>query len=122
MSLSVRPLISNVIDRADGWIFEDNGACRTTRWVWATATPTTGAGGLATTDVQAAADATELVKALATRILPDLKSSPLFIVGQAYGGKLAAMIGASLAKPIRAGDIDLTLGGNSVIMKDPPTN
>lgn len=122
MSLSVRPLISNVIDRADGWIFDNNGACRTTRWVWATATPTTGAGGLATTDVQAAADATELVKALATRILPDLKSSPLFIVGQAYGGKLAAMIGASLAKPIRAGDIDLTLGGNSVIMKDPPTN
>nr|AAP04190.1 putative serine carboxypeptidase [Oryza sativa Japonica Group]ABF96387.1 serine carboxypeptidase S10 family protein, putative [Oryza sativa Japonica Group] len=87
------------------------GISRTTRWVWATATPTTGAGGLATTDVQAAADATELVKALATRILPDLKSSPLFIVGQAYGGKLAAMIGASLAKPIRAGDIDLTLGG-----------
>uniref|UniRef100_A0A0D9Z8F2 Carboxypeptidase n=1 Tax=Oryza glumipatula TaxID=40148 RepID=A0A0D9Z8F2_9ORYZ len=67
--------------------------------------------GLATTDVQAAADATELDKALATRILPDLKSSPLFIVGQAYGGKLAAMIGASLAKAIRAGDINLTLGG-----------
>jgi serine carboxypeptidase 1 len=68
--------------------------------------------GLATTDVQAVADATELVKALATRILPDLNSSPLFIVGQAYGGKLAAMIGASLAKAIRAGDINLTLGGN----------
>ncbi|XP_037419584.1 serine carboxypeptidase-like 51 isoform X1 [Triticum dicoccoides] len=65
---------------------------------------------LATTDVQVAADATELLKAL-TKEIPTLHSSPLFLVGESYGGKLAAKIGISVAKAIHAGALKLTLGG-----------
>ncbi|KAI4994801.1 hypothetical protein ZWY2020_034704 [Hordeum vulgare] len=65
---------------------------------------------LATTDMQVAADATELLKAL-TKEIPTLHSSPLFLVGESYGGKLAAKIGISVAKAIHAGTLELTLGG-----------
>uniref|UniRef100_A0A453IX09 Carboxypeptidase n=1 Tax=Aegilops tauschii subsp. strangulata TaxID=200361 RepID=A0A453IX09_AEGTS len=65
---------------------------------------------LATTDVQVAADATELLKAL-TKEIPTLHSSPLFLVGESYGGKLAAKIGISVARAIHAGALKLTLGG-----------
>ncbi|VAH87080.1 serine carboxypeptidase-like 51 isoform X2 [Triticum aestivum] len=65
---------------------------------------------LATTDVQVASDATELLKAL-TKEIPTLHSSPLFLVGESYGGKLAAKIGISVAKAIHAGALKLTLGG-----------
>uniref|UniRef100_A0A0E0GNM7 Carboxypeptidase n=1 Tax=Oryza nivara TaxID=4536 RepID=A0A0E0GNM7_ORYNI len=50
------------------------------------------------------------IKALPDEI-PALKRSPLYHVGESYGGKLAAMIGVSLTKSIHAGDLDLTLGG-----------
>uniref|UniRef100_A0A0D9Z8F3 Carboxypeptidase n=1 Tax=Oryza glumipatula TaxID=40148 RepID=A0A0D9Z8F3_9ORYZ len=50
------------------------------------------------------------IKALPDEI-PALKRSPLYLVGESYGGKLAAMIGVSLTKSIHAGDLDLTLGG-----------
>uniref|UniRef100_A0A0D9VUU8 Carboxypeptidase n=1 Tax=Leersia perrieri TaxID=77586 RepID=A0A0D9VUU8_9ORYZ len=65
---------------------------------------------LVTTDWQAATDATELVKALAKEI-PNLQSSPLFLVAESYGGKYAATLGVSLARAIRAGELKLTLGG-----------
>ncbi|CAL5042541.1 unnamed protein product [Urochloa decumbens] len=64
---------------------------------------------LAKTDLQAAKDMTDLIKELAKEI-PTLQSSPLFLVGESYGGKLAAKIGVSLARAIRAGTLNLTLG------------
>jgi serine carboxypeptidase 1 len=66
--------------------------------------------GLATTDLQVAADATELLKVL-TKEVPTLQSSPLYLVGESYGGKLATMIGVSVARAIQAGTLKLTLGG-----------
>ncbi|KAL5219603.1 hypothetical protein ABZP36_020287 [Zizania latifolia] len=70
---------------------------------------------LVTTDLQAAADGTKLLKALAKEI-PALQQegSPLFLVGESYGGKLAAMIGLSAARAIHAGQLKLTLGGKAV--------
>ncbi|CAM0871566.1 unnamed protein product [Alopecurus aequalis] len=65
---------------------------------------------LATTDSQVVADATELLKTLTIEI-PTLQSSPLFLVGESYGGKLAAMIGVSVTRAIHAGILKLTLGG-----------
>ena len=65
---------------------------------------------LVTTDWQAATDATTLLKALAKEV-PTLKSSPLFLVGESYGGKYAATLGVSVARAIHAGDLKLTLGG-----------
>ncbi|KAK3143210.1 hypothetical protein QOZ80_4BG0360000 [Eleusine coracana subsp. coracana] len=65
---------------------------------------------VATTDSQAAMDVTEVLKVLA-RELPTLQDSPLFLVGESYGGKLAAMIGNSVLRAIHAGTLKLTLGG-----------
>lgn len=69
---------------------------------------------LAKTDSQAAADVTELLKALVKEI-PTLQSSLLFLVGESYGGKLAALIGVSVARAIRAGTLNLELGGKVVV-------
>ncbi|RCV29643.1 hypothetical protein SETIT_6G028600v2 [Setaria italica] len=65
---------------------------------------------LAKTDLQAAKDLAELLKELAKEI-PTLQSSPLFLVGESYGGKLAAKTGVLVARAIRAGTLELTLGG-----------
>ncbi|XP_066372292.1 serine carboxypeptidase-like 51 [Miscanthus floridulus] len=65
---------------------------------------------LVKTDLEAAADLTELLKAL-VKELPTLQSSPLFLVGESYDGKLAAMTGVSVARAIRAGTLKITLGG-----------
>jgi carboxypeptidase C (cathepsin A) len=65
---------------------------------------------LARTDSEVVADASALLKALAVAI-PTLQSSPLFLVGESYGGKLAAMIGVDIARSIHAGSLKLTLGG-----------
>ena len=65
---------------------------------------------LVTTDWQQAADATTLLKAL-VREVPTLQSSPLFLVAESYGGKYAATLGASVARAVRAGELNLTLGG-----------
>ncbi|TVU08734.1 hypothetical protein EJB05_42146 [Eragrostis curvula] len=65
---------------------------------------------LAKTDLQVAMDVTELIKALVNE-LPTLQSSPLHLVGESYGGKFAAMIGVNIARSIRAGSLNLTLGG-----------
>jgi serine carboxypeptidase 1 len=66
---------------------------------------------LVKTDWEAAADATALVKSLATQVPALQQGSPLFLVAESYGGKYAATLGVSLAKAIRAGELNLTLGG-----------
>ncbi|WVZ57184.1 hypothetical protein U9M48_007602 [Paspalum notatum var. saurae] len=65
---------------------------------------------LVTTDWQQAADATALLKALVDEV-PTLRSSPLFLVAESYGGKYAATLGASVARAVRAGELKITLGG-----------
>ncbi|PAN49319.1 hypothetical protein PAHAL_9G440700 [Panicum hallii] len=63
-----------------------------------------------TTDWQQAADATTLLKAL-VREVPALQGSPLFLVAESYGGKYAATLGVSVARAVRAGELNITLGG-----------
>jgi serine carboxypeptidase 1 len=65
---------------------------------------------LARTDSEVVSDATKLLKALTVEI-PTLQSSPLFLVGESYGGKFATMIGVSVARAIHSGTLKLTLGG-----------
>ncbi|RLN42387.1 serine carboxypeptidase-like 51 [Panicum miliaceum] len=63
-----------------------------------------------TTDWQQAADATTLLKAL-VREVPALQGSPLFLVAESYGGKYAATLGVSVARAVRAGELNITLAG-----------
>ncbi|CAL4939775.1 unnamed protein product [Urochloa decumbens] len=65
---------------------------------------------LVTTDWQQAVDATTLLKALVKEV-PTLQSSPLFLVAESYGGKYAATLGASVARAVRAGELNVTLAG-----------
>ncbi|CAL5042546.1 unnamed protein product [Urochloa decumbens] len=65
---------------------------------------------LAKTDSQAAQDLMDLLKALSEEIMT-LQTSPLFLVGESYGGKFAALAGVSMARALRAGALKLTLGG-----------
>jgi serine carboxypeptidase 1 len=55
-------------------------------------------------------DVIELIKTLVMEI-PTLQGSPLYLVGESYGGKLAAMIGAAVARSIHAGSLNINLGG-----------
>ncbi|NP_001146700.1 Serine carboxypeptidase-like 51-like precursor [Zea mays] len=66
-----------------------------------------------TSDWQQAADMTTVVRALAKEV-PTLASSPLFLVAESYGGKYAATLGASIARAVRAGELNVTLGGVAV--------
>ncbi|XP_066387828.1 serine carboxypeptidase-like 51 [Miscanthus floridulus] len=65
---------------------------------------------LVTTDWQQAADMTTVLKALVKEV-PTLQSSPLFLVAESYGGKYAATLGVSVARAVRAGKLNITLGG-----------
>ncbi|WVZ83214.1 hypothetical protein U9M48_030384 [Paspalum notatum var. saurae] len=66
---------------------------------------------LAKSDDQAVLDLMGVVKAL-VRELPSLESSPLYLVGESYGGKFAVKLAVSLVKDIKDGNIsNLTLGG-----------
>lgn len=66
---------------------------------------------LVKTDSQAVADLVGVIKVLLKK-LPTLRSSPFFLVGESYGGKIAAMLGVSLLRAIHNGTItNLTLGG-----------
>jgi serine carboxypeptidase 1 len=65
---------------------------------------------LVTTDLEAAADMITLLKALVKEV-KTLESSPLFLVGESYGGKYAATLGVSIVRAVHAGDLKLTLGG-----------
>lgn len=71
-------------------------------------------GLLVTTDWQAAADMMTLLKALVEEV-PTLRSSPLFLVGESYGGKYAATLGVSVARAINAAEINLTLRGIQIL-------
>ncbi|WVZ57186.1 hypothetical protein U9M48_007603 [Paspalum notatum var. saurae] len=62
-----------------------------------------------TSDWEQAADATTLLKALVDEV-PTLRSSPLFLVAESYGGKYAATLGVSVARAARAGELNVTLG------------
>lgn len=66
-----------------------------------------------TSDWQQAADMTTVIRALAKEV-PTLASSPLFLVAESYGGKYAATLGASIARAVRAGELNVTLGGVAV--------
>ena len=66
---------------------------------------------LVTTDLQAAADATTLLRALAGELPTLQQGSPLFLVAESYGGKYAATLGVSLARAVRAGNLKLNLAG-----------
>lgn len=67
---------------------------------------------LAKTDAQTVLDLVGVIKVLLKK-LPTLQSSPFYLVGESYGGKIAAMVGVSLSRAIRNGTItNLTLGGN----------
>ncbi|CAO2041725.1 unnamed protein product [Urochloa humidicola] len=69
------------------------------------------ASALAKTDSQVATDLVGVIKVL-LKELPTLRRSPLFLVGESYGGKIAAIVGVSLLRAIRNGTIvNLTLGG-----------
>jgi serine carboxypeptidase 1 len=60
---------------------------------------------------EAVADLTKLLKALVMD-LPTLQSSPLFLIGESYSGKLATMTGVCMARAIYAGTLKITLGGS----------
>lgn len=67
---------------------------------------------LVKTDSQAVADLVGVIKVLLKK-LPSLRSGPFFLVGESYGGKMAAMVGVQLSRAIRNGTItNLMLGGN----------
>ncbi|KAF8647652.1 hypothetical protein HU200_065289 [Digitaria exilis] len=66
---------------------------------------------LVKTDSQAVADLVGVIKVLLKK-LPTLRSGPFFLVGESYGGKMAAMVGVQLSRAIRNGTItNLMLGG-----------
>ncbi|OEL38781.1 Serine carboxypeptidase-like 51 [Dichanthelium oligosanthes] len=66
---------------------------------------------LVTTDSQAVKDLSVILEALLKDEIPTLGNGPLYIVGESYGGKLAAMLGVSVAKAIRMGTLNINLGG-----------
>ncbi|EER92172.1 hypothetical protein BDA96_01G372100 [Sorghum bicolor] len=65
---------------------------------------------LVTSDWQQAEDMTTVVRALVKEV-PTLATSPLFLVAESYGGKYAATLGVSVARAVRAGELNITLGG-----------
>ncbi|RWR93841.1 serine carboxypeptidase-like protein 51 [Cinnamomum micranthum f. kanehirae] len=62
------------------------------------------------TDEEAATDLTTLLKEIFNKD-KRLQTSPLFIVGESYGGKFAVTLGVSVLKAIRNRELKLTLGG-----------
>jgi serine carboxypeptidase 1 len=68
-------------------------------------------GLLVTTDWQAATDATTLLKVLAKELPTLQQGSPLYLVAESYGGKYAAMLGVSVARAVRAGNLKIKLAG-----------
>jgi len=68
---------------------------------------------LAKTDAQVASDMFGVIKLL-LKELASLPSSPLYLVGESYGGKTAAMVGVLLARAIQDRTIDITLGGKHI--------
>ncbi|KAI3989769.1 hypothetical protein MKX01_040739 [Papaver californicum] len=65
---------------------------------------------LVTTDSEAATDLTTLLKELFNKN-ETLQKSPLYIVAESYGGKLAVTLGLSALKATKAYELKLKLGG-----------
>ncbi|KAK8944385.1 Serine carboxypeptidase-like 51 [Platanthera zijinensis] len=65
---------------------------------------------LVKTDEESATDLTTLLKKLYNGN-GRLQKSPLFVVAESYGGKFAVTLGLSVIKAIKAGELNLTLGG-----------
>ncbi|KAI3748214.1 hypothetical protein L6452_11157 [Arctium lappa] len=65
---------------------------------------------LVNTDDEAARDLTRLLIAIFNRN-KTLQKSPLYIVAESYGGKYAVTLGLSALKAIKAGKLNLILGG-----------
>uniref|UniRef100_A0A2P2KR37 Carboxypeptidase n=1 Tax=Rhizophora mucronata TaxID=61149 RepID=A0A2P2KR37_RHIMU len=62
------------------------------------------------TDNEAATDLTTLLEEIFNRN-ESLQKSPLYIVGESYGGKFAVTLGLSALKAIEAGKLKVKLGG-----------
>ncbi|KAF8039525.1 hypothetical protein BT93_B1903 [Corymbia citriodora subsp. variegata] len=62
------------------------------------------------TDEEAATDLTTLLRKIFNRN-QSLQNSPLYIVGESYGGKYAVTLALSILKAIEAGKLKLKLGG-----------
>ncbi|KAI3921254.1 hypothetical protein MKW92_022816 [Papaver armeniacum] len=62
------------------------------------------------TDEEAAADLTTLLRKLFNKN-KQLQKSPLYVVGESYGGKFAVTLGLSVVKTIKAGHLKLKFGG-----------
>lgn len=70
------------------------------------------ASALVRSDEDAVADLFAVLKSLVARNISSVQPhSPLYIVGESYGGKLAAILGLALKRSILAGTLNLTLGG-----------
>ncbi|GFP93534.1 serine carboxypeptidase-like 51 [Phtheirospermum japonicum] len=65
---------------------------------------------LVKTDKEAAADLTKLLIEVFNRNV-SLQKSPLYIVGESYGGKYAVTLGLAALRAIEAGKLKLKLGG-----------
>ncbi|KAI3880106.1 hypothetical protein MKX03_003927 [Papaver bracteatum] len=62
------------------------------------------------TDEAAAADLTTLLRKLFNKN-EQFQKSPLYVVGESYGGKFAVAVGLSVVKAIKTGRLKLKLGG-----------
>ncbi|RZC90887.1 hypothetical protein C5167_028725 [Papaver somniferum] len=62
------------------------------------------------TDEAAAADLTTLLRKLFNKN-EQLQKSPLYVVGESYGGKFAVTLGLSVVKAIKTGHLKLKFGG-----------
>ncbi|RZC77206.1 hypothetical protein C5167_001390 [Papaver somniferum] len=62
------------------------------------------------TDEEAAADLTTLLRKLFNKN-EQLQKSPLYVVGESYGGKFAVTLGLSVVKAIKTGHLELKFGG-----------
>lgn len=64
-------------------------------------------------DEEAANDLTKLLQQLFNKD-KTLNQSPLFIVAESYGGKIAVKLGLSVFESVKSGQLKLHLGGKDI--------
>lgn len=64
-------------------------------------------------DEEAANDLTKLLQQLFNKD-KTLNQSPLFIVAESYGGKIAVKLGLSVFESVKSGQLKLPLGGKDI--------
>ena len=74
---------------------------------------------LVKTDKEAATDLTTLLIKIFNKN-EILQKSPLYIVGESYGGRFAVTLGLSALKAIESGTLLAKLGGKKIIKITPP--